>query len=186
MILQMGLSFCNFDFTGCGNSEGTAISFGANEKQDILAVLDALGEKWGVRQVVLWGRSMGAASAIKYCELVQTYRLGHASQEVLGVILDSCFRSFDQLAMEIAHTHSQVPAFILRLGYYFIRGTLEEKGGFRIEELELEDVMGRLTVPALFLTSPDDTTVRSEHSVALYNRCVHDFKRLSYIRGLHN
>lgn len=102
----MGLSFCNFDFTGCGNSEGSVISFGANEKHDILAVLDSLSEKWGVQRVILWGRSMGAASAVKYCELVQTYRYGDTRKEVLGIVLDSCFRSFDQLAVEIGDKHS--------------------------------------------------------------------------------
>ena len=66
-VMRMGLSFCNFDFAGCGNSEGAAISFGANEKHDVLAVLDALSDRWNVQRVVLWGRSMGAASALKYC-----------------------------------------------------------------------------------------------------------------------
>lgn len=46
--------------------------------------------------------------------------------------------------------------------------------------------MGKLMVPALFLTSPDDVTVNSEHSLALFNRCAHNRKKLAYIRGLHN
>jgi hypothetical protein len=79
-----------------------------------------------------------------------------------------------------------VPAFLVRMGYYLIRGSLEERGGFCIADLELEEVMGRLGVPALFLTSSEDDTVRSEHSVALFNRCSHDRKKLAYIRGLHN
>jgi alpha-beta hydrolase superfamily lysophospholipase len=46
--------------------------------------------------------------------------------------------------------------------------------------------MGQLAVPALFLASHEDDTVRSEHSEALFNRCPHERKKLSYIRGLHN
>lgn len=46
--------------------------------------------------------------------------------------------------------------------------------------------MERLNVPALFLTSPDDITVNSAHSLALFNKCSHSRKRLSYIKGLHN
>jgi hypothetical protein len=38
-IVKMGLSFCSFDFCGCGNSEGNSISFGANEKNDILVIV---------------------------------------------------------------------------------------------------------------------------------------------------
>jgi hypothetical protein len=55
----------------------------------------------------------------------------------LGVVLDSCFRSFDQLAVEIGRRHSEVPAFLIKMGYYLIRGTLEERGSFKIAELEL-------------------------------------------------
>ena len=63
----MGLNFCSFDFSGCGNSEGKGISFGANEQHDISAVMDALSKKHAVGRFILWGRSMGAASAIKHC-----------------------------------------------------------------------------------------------------------------------
>jgi hypothetical protein len=52
--------------------------------------------------------------------------------------------------------------------------------------LELEEVMGRLMVPTLFLTSPDDVTVNSDHSLSLFNRCMHSRKKLAYIKGLHN
>lgn len=131
----MGLSFCNFDFAGCGNSEGSSISFGANEKHDVLAVVDHLTEKFKVQKVILWGRSMGAASALKYCELVQHYRCNDYRNEVLGVVLDSCFKSFEELAMEIGNKHSELPSFMIKMGYYLIKGSLEEKGAFKVEEL---------------------------------------------------
>lgn len=41
-------------------------------------------------------------------------------------------------------------------------------------------------VPTLFLTSPDDSTVNSDHSLSLFNRCIHNRKKLAYIKGLHN
>ena len=88
----MGLNFCSFDFSGCGNSEGLGISFGANEQHDITAVIDALTKKYGIERFVLWGRSMGAASAIKYCENRDNF-------DIFGLILDSCYKSFEQLAI---------------------------------------------------------------------------------------
>jgi alpha-beta hydrolase superfamily lysophospholipase len=66
----MGVSFCNFDFTGCGNSEGNVISFGANEKNDVLAVVQKLKQTYHIRKFILWGRSMGSVCAIKYCEMM--------------------------------------------------------------------------------------------------------------------
>ena len=41
-ILKLGVTFCSFDFSGCGNSEGEVISFGANEKYDVNAVVEKL------------------------------------------------------------------------------------------------------------------------------------------------
>lgn len=99
----MGLSFCSFDFAGCGNSEGSTISFGANEKEDVAAVIEALEKQMGVKRVVLWGRSMGAACALKYYQFMQTSQQG---LPLSGIILDSCYRSFKQLAIEIGHRHS--------------------------------------------------------------------------------
>lgn len=181
----MGLSFCNFDFAGCGNSEGNSISFGANEKHDILCVMDGLQERYAVSRVVLWGRSMGAASAIKYCELVESFQVS-SQQLVIGVILDSCYKSFDKLAVEIGNRHSELPEFLIKMGYLFIRGTLEEMGKFKVEELELEEIVGNLEMPMLFFTSNEDVTVHSHHSLSLFDRCNHNKKKLTYIKGLHN
>lgn len=98
----------------------------------MLAVIDHLTEKFKVQKVILWGRSMGAASALKYCELVQHYRCNDYRNEVLGVVLDSCFKSFEELAVEIGNKHSELPSFMIKMGYYLIKGSLEEKGAFKI------------------------------------------------------
>ena len=38
----MGINFCSFDFSGCGNSEGHGISFGAREKEDVWVIVETL------------------------------------------------------------------------------------------------------------------------------------------------
>ena len=97
--MSLGLSFCCFDFSGCGNSEGERISFGANEKYDVRCVTDKLVESFGIRKVILWGRSMGAACAVKYVELVEKSRRLEERSQVMAIILDSCFASFSRLAV---------------------------------------------------------------------------------------
>lgn len=64
-IMKLGIYVCSFDFRGCGLSEDSPISFGANEKYDIETVVLELN-KLGILKIVLWGRSMGAVAAIKY------------------------------------------------------------------------------------------------------------------------
>ena len=121
------MSFCTFDFSGCGNSDGDKISFGANEKHDIEALVNKLKESFYLNRFILWGRSMGSASAIKYSEMVYDKSrtlLSYQNEEIIGLILDSSFKSFSKLLVEIGHTQSEIPKFIVQAGFFIIRNTL--------------------------------------------------------------
>lgn len=52
-----------FDFAGSGLSEGDFVTLGVKEADDIATVLEYLKAK--VRDVFLWGRSMGAVAGTK-------------------------------------------------------------------------------------------------------------------------
>lgn len=54
---------------------------------------------------MLWGRSMGAATAILYAAKYQ---------DIDGLILDSPFSDLEQLIMEIADTQISLPQFVVR------------------------------------------------------------------------
>lgn len=56
----------SFDFAGCGMSEGQYLTLGYNEKEDVYSVIRRIRERYGVKDIILWGRSMGAATAIFY------------------------------------------------------------------------------------------------------------------------
>ena len=59
------VSLACFDFMGCGiNSEMETISLGYRESNQVCSVVKFLN-KLGYR-VILWGRSMGAATALLY------------------------------------------------------------------------------------------------------------------------
>lgn len=42
------------------------MTLGYNEREDVYSVLRQVRERYGVKNVVLWGRSMGAATGILY------------------------------------------------------------------------------------------------------------------------
>lgn len=95
-------SFCVFDFTGCGLSEGDFVTLGAKEKDDIQAVLRGLKHDLGVNNFFLYGRSMGAVSIMLFLnKYVQgdgyVIRDDSPSRGVLGVILDSPFTKLKSL-----------------------------------------------------------------------------------------
>ena len=60
----MGL--CAFDFNGCGNAEGEYISLGFYEKMQVSLVIGELRKDQKIGNLALWGRSMGAVTALLY------------------------------------------------------------------------------------------------------------------------
>ena len=61
--LAVGASVFAIDFAGSGHSEGEYVSLGYHEQGDVAAVMRHLRAR-GCKRVVLWGRSMGAATAL--------------------------------------------------------------------------------------------------------------------------
>ena len=58
-----------FDFAGSGRSGGDYITLGMNETRDLKRVLDETRKLLKVRRVVLWGRSMGAVTALMFTKI---------------------------------------------------------------------------------------------------------------------
>jgi len=83
-----------FDFSGCGNSEGEWISLGWNERDDLDVVIKYLKSLGTVSNIAVWGRSMGAATAIMY--------LADHHDVVSAAILDSSFSNFQSIVNTIA------------------------------------------------------------------------------------
>lgn len=63
-FLKHHCDLCSFDFSGSGRSEGDLTTYGLNEKNDLLAVLQHLEMTEKYERIVLWGRSMGAVAVI--------------------------------------------------------------------------------------------------------------------------
>ncbi len=55
---------CSFDFAGSGLSDGEYVSLGYYEKDDLAVVVEYLQNVRNVGPIALWGRSMGAATAL--------------------------------------------------------------------------------------------------------------------------
>lgn len=84
--------FC-FDFPGCGNSEGEYISLGWWERDDVQCIVDYLRKNRKISSVGLWGRSMGAVTALLH---------GDRDPTIAGMVLDSPFSNLRTLIDELA------------------------------------------------------------------------------------
>ena len=90
-----------FDFSGCGKSEGKWVTLGWKERKDLQTVIKHLLGLGSVSKIGLWGRSMGAATAIMYTADVP--------DQIHAQVLDSGFSSFGDIVNHIAANQFGIP-----------------------------------------------------------------------------
>ncbi|OHT05459.1 Clan SC, family S33, methylesterase-like serine peptidase [Tritrichomonas foetus] len=86
-----GVTVYLFDFSGCGESEGDHITLGFNESQDLELLINNLIKNFNLGPFILWGRSMGASTALMT-----------NSEKVVGCIIDSSFCKLNDVCLNIA------------------------------------------------------------------------------------
>ena len=87
-LLSLGVSVLSFDFCGSGHSDGEYVSLGYHEREDLDAIIKFLRGTGQVSSIGLWGRSMGAATALMYASRDPT---------IACMILDSSFTDLHRL-----------------------------------------------------------------------------------------
>ena len=93
-LLPQNITLFCFDFAGCGNSGGEYISLGWFEREDVAMIVEHLRDKRRVNSIALWGRSMGAVTALLHADRDHT---------IAGLVLDSPFSNLSKLVNELAY-----------------------------------------------------------------------------------
>lgn len=176
IFLPMNVTLFAFDFAGCGKSEGDFISLGWYEKNDVKCVVEFLRKTNKVSTIGLWGRSMGAVTALMY---------GDEDPTVAGLVLDSPFSSLKMLVEEIVKDKISLPNFILNQAISMVKSSVQKKAGFSLDEIEPINYAKRCFIPALFVSAQGDNFVKPHHSKILYDVYQGD-KNLVNIEGDHN
>lgn len=95
-LLCLGVTVIALDFSGSGLSEGPFVTLGWREKDDVAAVVQHLRSPGqGVSSIALWGRSMGAATALLH---------SHRDPSIAALVADSPFTDLKSLALELAQS----------------------------------------------------------------------------------
>lgn len=66
LCVEHQMSMVLYDSRACGESEGDMISFGKNEKIDLIYLLLKVQVDFGFKQYLLWGRSIGCNAIINF------------------------------------------------------------------------------------------------------------------------
>ena len=142
-MIRNNISLCTFDFTGCGNSEGEYVTLGYNEWKDVEEVYNYVRGKKKVTQIGLWGRSMGAVTALKYA---------HKNPEIKVVVFDSPFKNLKSLISDICKKNSKIPSIILNGALKIISKTIKDKANFDIYDLDpIKDDAPHIQAPGFFI-----------------------------------
>ena len=170
-----GWNVAALDSRGYGQSEGPYASFGGHEAEDIRTWLDllakrmALAEPESLFRPALWGRSMGAAIAMRAAAL---------DTRIVALVLESPMVDLDDsLASTLRRRRIPFPGLMARL--VLARGKL---AGVPLNRPRPIDLALRLTCPTLIIHGTDDTLVtiddartgrRVSHSTPLVRRRRH-------------
>lgn len=144
--------FC-FDFAGCGNSGGDYISLGHYEKHDVEFLLEFLARGLNLGPFCLWGRSMGAATA-----LMVRHPL------LKGIVVDSAYTSVDDMCKNIA-LQNQVPEFLLKSSIWALGNFVKSRAGFDMHSVSPFNEIQTAECPALFGHAFDDQLVPLDQGV---------------------
>ncbi|KAL7552832.1 hypothetical protein ACHAWF_016076 [Thalassiosira exigua] len=179
-LLGLGVSVVAFDFAGSGKSEGEYVSLGYYEREDLQTVVHHLRASGDVSTIALWGRSMGAATAIMY---------GSRDPTISGMILDSSFTDLTSLAEEMVEKGKEqgvnVPNFVVSVALRMIKGSIKSQAGFSIRRISPISHVERCFVPAMFVAGEHDDFISKRHSEALHAKYA-GAKNLVVVDGDHN
>lgn len=176
VVLQRKLSVFCFDFSGSGESGGEFVSLGHQEEKDLVVILRHLRKLGTVSSIGLWGRSMGAATAI----------LRASKDHCLGAcVLDSPFAQLRTVAEELVTSRLSVPQFVVDMGIEVVRGEVSTRAGFDLEEIHPIRAAPKARCPALFAAAHGDQLVLPHHAQDLHDVWGGE-RRLRTFGGDHN
>jgi pimeloyl-ACP methyl ester carboxylesterase len=160
ILLPHNINLFIVDFPGCGHSEGEYISLGYYESKDLKIIIDFLENFPGVGKIGLWGRSMGAATALIYA---------HKDNRIKALCMDSPFANFCRLAKELTTSYISIPEFLINGALSIIRGTILSKNGMDIYKLNPIEEAPKAFQPAIFIHAINDQLINLQHSIDIFN-----------------
>ena len=113
--------------------------------------------KRGYKNIILWGRSMGAVTCLR--------ALQQASEEVMRhvryVVADSPFATFRGIASEIISKMTSLPEILAGVLASAFASRIAEKYAIDLDELSLEGL--NTHVPVTFFHSSSDQLINNKH-----------------------
>ena len=158
-LLSHDLTVFTLDFSGSGHSDGEFVSLGYYESWDLKAAVEYLRDVGMVSNIVLWGRSMGAAASILYAS---------TDPKITALILDSPFTSLKETCFNLASSYKFIPKGLINFAIKQLRNKIKKLAHFDINEVNPIDYVKQCKMPAVFIHAQTDSLVPPTHSKLLF------------------
>ena len=139
-------------------------------------IVDYLRENRRVSTIALWGRSMGAVTALLHAD---------RDPSIGAIICDSPFSDLKKLVDELAYRYTKLPSFLVSPALKLVSSTIKSKAHFDIYKLSPIKHVKNSFIPALFATGMQDDFIHPHHSKDLHEAYKGD-KNLITFEGDHN
>lgn len=178
VLLPFNITVFCFDFSGSGLSDGEYLSLGYYERDDLAVVVTYLRESNRVTCIGLWGRSMGASTALLHAD---------RDPSIAGVVLDSPFSDLKVLCEELVdvYVNFKIPRWVVGIALHMVRTSIKQNANFDIFDLVPIQHVRNSYIPALFTAAYNDTFIRPHHAKELHEAYAGD-KNFVMVEGDHN
>lgn len=180
VLLALGVAVFAFDFAGSGKSDGSYVTLGYYEREDLLCIVAHLRATEVVSTIALWGRSMGAVTALLH---------GDRDPSIAAMVLDSPFADLPRLCEEMVDKARDqginVPGFVSSVAIRMIRGSVKRQADFDIKDVSPIAHVPHCYIPALFVAAENDDFITKAHSLSLHDAYAGE-SNMIVVDGDHN
>lgn len=167
---HLGYNTLLVDFRGSGNSSERTTSMGFFEADDVKAAVDYARNQLRYRNIILFGRSMGAAAILKFSS--------RHSFQPMAIIIECPFDSLLSTTKNRFYA-MKIPAFPLAHLLVFWGGVLNGFNGFRYNPSDYAD---NIKARTLILHGERDSRVTGSEVTNIYNH-LRGEKKLHFFQG---
>lgn len=175
IFIDLGYNVVSYDQRNSGTNMEEYNTYGVLESLDARDVVSYARDRAKDGQVVLWGESLGGATA--------AMALGRDEKNIDFLILDSSVSDSNELMKPYIEKYSK--EYSIPYDYMLWAGSLYTKAklGFSFKDINAAEYLKEITKPVLIISGDNDILTPPSMAQELYEAVPHDDKELFTAKG---